>query len=738
MLTALLLAALVAPPTPYDPAVSTDTASAFQDAAAHEMVNAARDRHQRERAGIERYEAVVRERISAGLRTPLRDRTLGISETAARVVWRSGVPVEVELLGSRNAAPAFTREVTPRGSWEVERDTVETAEGPVEVRVDSTWVVDGGEVQSLVFDPRAEDVFTSLFRVGGEERRLVHPLTEGSEAHYRFRSGATTTIRLPDGGEVVVRELHVIPRRDDPFLIRGSLWIDDLTQGVVRATFTTARPLDIQLDLRTDERSRTPRWLSPIEGEVRFVTMEFGLWERQWWMPRLVAIDVVGRAGVLAIPARFERQYLFETVEGAPPESAGSVAAELAEIVLEEERRGGLFGRCRGDDCPEIIVRAPRDPRELVESPELPPRVSASDPPLLDGTRLEAVFERLEATAEVPWRRPALALRTPRDDLGLVRYNRVEGLSLGLAAELYAGPLVVGSELRLGSGDLEPNAELWLRGTGRRAGLRAGAYRRLAEREPRDGGLGLGNSARAFLLGRDEGDYFRTLGGELLWTPPPADPQRFRIRAFAERQEPAELGRRLDVPSLLGREGDDRPNIEAVPATQFGIDVRRWRSWGGADPRLPRIRLEGAAELATGTFSYLRPELLGSVAVPLGGRWDAALAAGGGTSVGDLPPQREWAVGGVRSVRGFRTGEQRGDAHLRGRLEVGRGVPAARLIAFTDTGWAGPRDDLLAGGAAWSAGVGAGLLDGLVRVDLARGIRPDAGWRLHLSLDGMM
>jgi len=733
MLTALLLAALAAPPILSDPAVAADTISVFQDAAAREMVQSARTRHRAERAGVEHYEAVVRERIHASLRTPLRDRTLGISETAARIVWRPDVPVEVELLGSRNAAPAFTREVSPRGSWEVERDTVETAEGPVEVRVDSTWVVDGGEVQSLVFDPRAEDVFTSLFRVGGEERRLVHPLSEGSEAHYRFRSGGTTTIRLPDGGEVVVRELHVSPRRDDPFLIRGSLWIDDLTHGVVRATFTTARPLDIQLDLRANERGRAPRWLSPIEGEVRFVTMEFGLWERRWWMPRLVAIDVVGRAGVLAFPARFERQYLFETVEGTPPQA---VAVDPGEVPDEERR--GFFGRCRGDDCPEVVVHAPRDPRELVESPALPPRAAASDAPLLDGTRVEAVFERLEATAAVPWRRPALAVRTPRDDLGLVRYNRVEGLSLGLGAELDAGPLVVGSELRLGSGDLEPNAELWLRGNGRRAGLRAGAYRRLAEREPRDGGLGLGNSARAFLLGRDEGDYFRTLGGELLWTPPPADPQRFRVRAYVERQEPAEPGRRFDLPSLLGREGDERPNIEAIPATQFGIDVSRWRSWGGADPRRPRIRLEGAAELATGTFSYLRPELLGSVTVPLGGRWDAALAAGGGTSVGELPPQREWAVGGVRSVRGYRPGEQRGNAHLRGRLEVGRGVPAARLIAFTDAGWAGARNDILAGGAAWSAGVGVGLLDGLVRVDLARGLRPDAGWRLHLSLDGMM
>ena len=51
-------------------------------------------------------------------------------------------------------------------------------------------------------------------------------------------------------------------------------------------------------------------------------------------------------------------------------------------------------------------------------------------------------------------------------------------------------------------------------------------------------------------------------------------------------------------------------------------------------------------------------------------------------------------------------------------------------------GWAGPRDE-------WSrssdnvrgAGVGVSFLDGLARIDLARGLDPHTVWRMHLYVE---
>jgi hypothetical protein len=61
---------------------------------------------------------------------------------------------------------------------------------------------------------------------------------------------------------------------------------------------------------------------------------------------------------------------------------------------------------------------------------------------------------------------------------------------------------------------------------------------------------------------------------------------------------------------------------------------------------------------------------------------------------------------------------------------------AARPAVFYDLGWAGPRADFAHRGRPLSgAGVGVSLLDGLVRIDVARGIWPEKRWRADLYLE---
>lgn len=120
-------------------------------------------------------------------------------------------------------------------------------------------------------------------------------------------------------------------------------------------------------------------------------------------------------------------------------------------------------------------------------------------------------------------------------------------------------------------------------------------------------------------------------------------------------------------------------------------------------------------------------------------RWQFGAEAAVGQGWGALTPQREWYLGGVRTVRGYAGGIRSGRSMVRGRVEVARGFEAARWALFSDLGWAGDDFDARFDETLWSVGVGASLLEGLVRLDLARGLRgPGAGWRLDLHLDGLL
>jgi hemolysin activation/secretion protein len=136
---------------------------------------------------------------------------------------------------------------------------------------------------------------------------------------------------------------------------------------------------------------------------------------------------------------------------------------------------------------------------------------------------------------------------------------------------------------------------------------------------------------------------------------------------------------------------------------------------------------------------YGRIMLDGTVSRPLGG-FGFALTGAGGSSVGNLPIQRAFFLGGLHTVRGQfakPVGAGRvGDAFWLGRAELARSSMVFRPVLFYDVGWAGSRDALSRIGRPMSgAGFGFSLLDGFVRVDVSRGIHPEQRWRgdIHLG-----
>ena len=142
---------------------------------------------------------------------------------------------------------------------------------------------------------------------------------------------------------------------------------------------------------------------------------------------------------------------------------------------------------------------------------------------------------------------------------------------------------------------------------------------------------------------------------------------------------------------------------------------------------------------AGGDYRFVRPALSLWSTFPLPARLLGAVEAAGGSAWGDAPPQSLWYLGGGATVRGYGidTGVS-GDSYWRARAELGTQFPAARVVLFSDAGWAGARRDLGAEPQLLSAGIGAGFLDGLLRLDLSRALRAPTGWRLDLRVNGVM
>jgi hypothetical protein len=738
MIIAAALAGLLQA-TPAVPAVTPqDSASAYLDRGAADLLRGARERRARVERSIDMYRVTARERIHAGVEAMTRDRTLFGQELAVRIEWRRGQTGTMQVLGARQAAPAANR-----------RSRV-----PQDLR---------SELPDLAFDPDALQL--SLFQFGAnidvedEEEQAreeaegdsadvevevepIDPLSAGSEAHYRFRSGDTTVVRLPDGSRLQLIQLEIIPRRREFRLLRGSLWIDSQTHGVVRSVLTTARPFDLRRDV-DDDIPRVVNTFGAIRATVRYITVEYALVQGRWWLPRLVAIDAQANLGFLAgLPVRFERSYSDYEVEASVAPEQAPVAALVAQrdtvaqrICRSEAKEAGELCSCEWNRCRRWRIQVPSDTMALLTSPELPPPLANEGARLITGEEVESLARVLTPSlGRMGDFRPELETRIA--DLRLLRYNRVEGLSVGARADVSWGPLAIDGEVRVGIADREPNAEIGVARESMSRRLRLAGYRRLTPFDPAMRTFGLGASLNALLFGRDEADYFLASGAELTSRPVRDGRWSYRWRLFGEHQHPVTRNTQF----TLARAWDDDPFLEVRPAEradQAGVSLALSRTFG-SDRSPARLTLGTGLEGQAGTFGFARGQWVARLAAPSLGRFALALEASAGSSAGDVPMQGRWYLGGPTSVRGYTGALIGGEAFWRARAEVATPLPAARLVAFSDAGWAGPRD-------AWdfdppllSVGLGASFLDGLVRFDVSRALRTPEGWRIDLYLDGSL
>jgi len=649
------------------------------------------------------YETVGRERVDAVLRNPIRDRIVHREETVARILWRRDAPGEIELLGARQVRPVVNARVSlPSGL--------------------------GGQASSLAFEPGHDLLWLAGLVDDGET--VVHPLAAGAEAHYRYRSGDTTRIRLRDGRVVRVAELQVEARRQGFAYWEGGVWIDLDSHAPVRMVLRPSRPFDLALDTPDDDE--IPGFLQPIRAEVRFLSVEYALWDGRWWLPRSMAFEAGGMVGPLrplSAMIRYERSYGEFRVLGSPEDAAGEQPAPLERCP----RGSPHLCRCTDGRCSLYAVTVPADTSSLLESPHFAGSIFDPGGALVTAREMEEIartFDRLvRPTLGLPM---APVVTTEFLTLHSFRYGRVEGLGVSGRVEADFHTLAADLRASLGIPTWEAGAEVGVRAERFRRSTRLAAYRRLTP-VPLTRLPGPGSSLSSLLLGRDDSDLYRATGADLLVRPPELAPQRYALRIFAERQASVDAGVDFSLRSALGGEGF-RPNVVAEEADLYGASLSLRRSWG-ENPRGVRARAEAEVEGVEGDFRYLRPGVALGLGIPLPGGLLASLEGAGGTAWGELPRQAMWHLGGAQTVRGYAGAAAVGESYWRGRGEISTALPAARLGVFFDAGWAGGREELSATPALASVGVGAAFLDGLLRVDLAQGVRGPGLLRLDLTLE---
>ncbi len=755
-------------------ATARDSASAFRDAGARQMVARARAARLQQDSALRAYDAMSYGRVSAGMAMGKvgRERLLYRSESASRVRWSRDRGVWIEVAGQRRALPMI-----PQDAKEDRQELLNEA----------------GDMSAIPYFPGSETLFIGGPQVrraaepggqdDGEGIFAVHPLGDGAEAYYTYESGDSASFRLPTGRTVRIREVRVRPRESKWNVVVGSLWFDADRGTLVRAAYRMAEPLDIWVTVAEEDpqEAKDLKWvkriITPMKAQIRAIAVEYGLHEGRFWLPRLQYAEGDAQAGFIHVPFRMEQTFRYASVNGAdsiptitiverPEELArvdtmsaaarrawrDSVRAARRAAGDTMPRNGGVSAACDtatagyvvrsryryGDTRLPVAVRVPCNVQQLAASPELPP--SIYDP----GEEVFGVKEREELIAQAIslGAQPAFGFQPPQVKFGVdyLRFNRIEGLSVGAEVQQSFGAGYDASLLaRVGLADRDPSVELFGRRTDLLRTVRLGGYHRLVPVGDRGNPLSLGSSLSAALWGRDEGFYYRATGAELGWLRDRGLGGQLDLRLFGERQATARVRTRR---ALLG--STDTPwNVEAEEGW-FGGGALRWSGSHGLDPlgfRLLRdLRLEGGARADSSGTGYGRAAadltLSHGIGRLLGKQGVMAVTAAGGTSLGYLPTQRWWYLGGLQTVRGQAPGSAFGDAYWLGRAEMGWELKLIRPTVFGDVGWAGDRRDFARPGRPLSGvGIGASFMDGMIRMDVARGIHPGRQVRVDLSLE---
>ncbi len=735
---------------------------AYLDETARRLITGARAARDASLAEILSYKAVVQERVAVAATASSRSYPLMSGEHVSRLRWFQDQPNVVRVLGSR----------------------VRFAGLPI-----------GGLFQGIAAryaaNPLQDPFHFALSSVLPHSRAtmatfLRSPLEAGSERDYQFRSGDTISLALPGNRSVQVVAVTATPRFRSVQLLSAVMWIEPESYGLARTVYRLSKKIDSEFEwsvtgeerwppaLRIDpgdgaedegseeairvqsgrtfsasdrHRGRLDRFLDgivnnlmpPTEMDVTSVVADYTLWELSHWLPRSVRVAGYLRSGDetdLDSPNSilpFIRDWTF-TIEEVQSAETGGLPPATARSVVERWREDGDsidFGTGPTDGPNRTITIIPRNRAALAINEGLPPPIQHPHPDFPQDDALLRGAARTVADSGAAGnpqegargRRSPWAFEPPLWTLRLLRYNRVEGLSVGtrLRRRLAKGTGV--ATLRAGTLRREPSVDLTLDYgyPGRRH--RFSLYHALRQRTP----LGERRRIAPLNFAADPADYYVATGVALQLLPSRDERLWGSLTLFAERQ--------LQVGGFTGTPPTRQMRAGGLASWKPWWGRSQYGSWSGGG--------NAALEGWLGDNPAAKASLTGALLISLSARLLVAAEAGAARLWGDPSPHDLWRLGGGGEwLRGYPSGALSGEAVQKVRAEIQYSVPLLRLALFGD--WAASGDQSLR-----SAGLGVSFMEGLIRVDVARGLaqwkdpvlakEPDVwrkpGWALHLRTD---
>jgi hypothetical protein len=546
-------------------------------------------------------------------------------------------------------------------------------------------------------------------------------------------------------------------------LMQGRFWLPSMRSMTGDAQIVFAR-MPMRIDQRFEYRSvngpdllppmdstKMPRLLTDAEARARRDSIRVADSTRKAFLASLpddrreAARDSIRRARDSVRGTDRERgddgpsDAMFKAVSDSIDRGLSPVGAQLI------ARRGapcdstGVSTRYlrRFDSRMPVAVRIPCSVNTLIHSPDLPPSIYDAGDELFSSKDADDMLNQaLSLGDQAPFSLGTGMLPKPSYSFGLpmTRYNRVEGFSTGLAVEQQLGAgLSVGGAARFGLADKVPNVEVTAKRSNLRKTVSLSGYYHLVSASDWGNPLSFGSSFSALMFGKDEGFYYRAAGGEAKWSR--GIESRFEWRVFAENQDAAPVKTQV---SLVHRASTDTfpANVAAAPGVYIGSGMHIVHNHG-LDPRGFRAFTDIRLESAVSDSFYARGS--GSVDLSIGTplRTTVGLTLAGGSSLGYLPPQRRWYLGGTATVRGEDADTTHGgNTYALTRIELARDNRTHRSSIFADAGWAGDRDRLaLDDRLLTGVGYGESMFDGILRMDLSRGLQPKKQWRFDVYLE---
>ena len=713
----LLPALLILATTPSTPATAQPpdpTQPTYLDETARHLVSGARSTLATTRQAITTHSALVRERLAFDAPTGRRDRPWMRGSRVARTRWSRTAPPAVDLLDEHFRHPGI---------------------GPAQPRY-----FQGLRDDHLPIDPLADPFTLGLAPFMGPDAAAaaIHsPLGPDAERYYQFRSNGITTLQLDNGETIQAIPVTAIPRYRSIRLVAAIMWIDPETHSLVRAAYRPAKRIDhevagvlreaggwwLGLDIdpgvtapSEDPPANQPGWfgqlinetftavLLGIETDLSSVIVDFAPVQPGRWLPRSVqwtgytGIEGITATGSVAPTLPFVIEWTQERSDGGEEDTG----------LLPTDRQWNL-GRARGDALGLGNTLAAIGTGDAGDTSE----------------------------AASPW-----YLYPPIWTLNLVRYNPVEGVSIGAQVRRDFGWWRSLLTVRAATREWKevPDLDLTLQRDRPGHRMQFSVYRAL-----RTGALGAGGIdgfPLPVIFEGDSLDFHRSTGAAMRFLSGSGDRLGLSLSLFAERDEVVETGDEHDHEDETGTEHD-----QAVAArtdddetghqrNRFGAALE-WKPWWGGMGQ-ESIGAGGTVSIrgSAGDNAHVRTVIEGALLLPLAARISLGLQAGFANVSGDPAPQDLWDLGATGAfLRGLDEATETDRAWM-ARADLQFPVRYARLSLFGD--WARAE-----GGDYYAVGAGLVLLDGLLRVDLAQGLTaeregvPEQGLRIHVLMDNL-